>query len=213
MNTKYINHFFSLKAAHDILPFFTGCKKTAAKEITESFGAYHNAIEHLGPINEEWVVVSVGDGKRPRTGAVFRFLTKASKVISIDQEADLKWFESDLKEIYKVEPRDFMVAQHKIEDIFPSRFFVTYEETLEQIIKDKHLLILGVHSHANISDSIKVLAPGAKSVNVLWMPCCKQVERNFLDKEKIAKCEKFVTYNDKEIWSAKNQIYLWKNLK
>lgn len=207
MNTKYINHFFSLKASQDLLPFFTGCKKNAAKEITESFGAYHNVLEKIGPIDENWVVVSVGDGKRPRTGSVFRFLTRAASVISIDPELDTNWFCKDLWEIYKVCPRDFFVIQNKVEEILDNSLV-----EFQSKIKDKNLLILGVHSHARISDSIKTLAKGAKSVSILWMPCCSQVESQYLNKGFVEKCEFFTTYRDPEIWSAKNQVYIWKNI-
>jgi hypothetical protein len=203
MRNKYINHFFSLKCAQDLLPFFTGCKKNAAKEVTESFSAYHNCLEHFGVLDDSWVVYSVGDGKRPRTGATFRLLTKAAHVHSIDPATDLEWISGPLKDIYHVELRNYSAWNCKVEDIVYAP---------ENFSKGKNVLILGVHSHAQISESIKKLAFRAKSVNIFWMPCCNQIERKYLDKDYIAKCDKFVTYNDEEVWSAKNQVYLWKNI-
>lgn len=202
MRAKYINHFISLKCAQDLLPFFTGCKKTAAKEITESFSAYHNCLEHFGVLDDSWVVYSVGDGKKPRTGATFRLLTKAKHVYSIDPATDLNWLNVTLNELYHVKLRDYTAFDCKVEDlVLPA-----------SLNEGKNVLILGVHSHAQISESIKKLTCGAKSVSIFWMPCCNQIEKKYLDKEYIAKCEKFVTYDDEEVWSAKNQVYIWKNI-
>jgi hypothetical protein len=190
-----------LKAAMDLCPFFIGCKKNAAKEITESFSAYTNCLEHIGEMNDDWVVASVGDGKRPRTASVFRFLTRANQVLSIDPALDLNWIEKDLPEIYNVRPRGMTYFKNKVENI-----------EAPECIKGRNLLIVGVHSHGGVLDSIKKLGPGAKSISVFWMPCCRAIDPKMFDKDIILGCDKFVTFNDPEIWSAKNQIYLWKNV-
>lgn len=66
----YVNWFFSLRCAPDLMPFFPN-----AKEMTESFGAFAAAEKYVPMARDKGVVVCVGDGHTPRTAATFAFRT------------------------------------------------------------------------------------------------------------------------------------------
>lgn len=195
MNIKYISHFFSLNCARDIIPFFTsGSKKTAAKEVTESFGMYVNAQEQFNTDFKDWVIVSVGDGKRPRTGSVFRFVTKCHKVYSVDPEADLNWFEKTLPELFQVVPRDFTVYPKKAADV-------------KIDCEGKKTLLVLCHSHCPMKEAVNCLT-NYSNLSMISMPCCQSIDASYLDKEFLSG-RKFSLFRDKEVWSPKNLIYCW----
>lgn len=69
-SSLYVNRFFSLKCAPDLMPFFPN-----AKEMTESFGAFFAAERYIPMSRKQGIVICVGDGHTPRTAATFAYLT------------------------------------------------------------------------------------------------------------------------------------------
>lgn len=97
---KYIEHFLATNCAAELLnlKLFPNMK-----EITESWGCFEATHKLESPFNwdnPEVTCVVVGDGHRPRTGAMFAFRTKWS-VISIDPEFHPKTYNVDRLSLIK----------------------------------------------------------------------------------------------------------------
>lgn len=190
---KYISHFFSQKCAHDLLPFFIGCKRRAGKEVTESFGMFH-ACDDID-LND-CIVISHGDGKLPRTGAVFAFMSRA-EVHSVDPELDLNWFEVELpKHFGGLRPR--RMTLHK-----------DYGHKVKIDCQGKHCILIGTHSHCHLKDAVTIPFNYSK-LTVIQCPCCVNIPDKFLTRY-FTERTGFNYYKDSNIWSPKNEIYIWKD--
>ena len=184
-NTRYINQFFALRTAPELLPYFAGDENGAAKEVTEAFGllrAYEKHTTHSMK-NPDVKVVIVGDGVRPRCGATFAYLTKAS-VISIDPNANLNF--PPLKAAQRL-----TVIKSKIEDV------IIHCDWLDTV------LILP-HSHADMNAAIQSLS-GWRTLDIINMPCCVNIPANWSKNWDIV-------YVDEGIWTPKNKIYVWNDV-
>ncbi len=186
-----------MNCARDVMPFFIGCRKRSAKEVTESFGLLENARDAFGDLRD-WVIISVGDGKRPRTGSAFRFATKAHWVHSIDPETDVTWFEKTLPEKFDVRPRSFSVHKNFAHEL---RGAINCE--------GKKTLVIQCHSHAATREALDV-AFNYASLSLIEMPCCKKLDTRLFDKA-LVKEAGLETYSDGQILSGKNQIYIWRD--
>lgn len=141
---RYIDEFVTLKCAADLLArslFPNG------KEITESMAAYNAVRQHrLANLDDpNVVVVVVGDGHVPRTGALFA-MRSAWQVLSVDpvlRERD-----------YNV--NRLVCIRGKIEDN-PLGFY-------------KHAVIIAVHSHATITATLDNVFAERRSL--VAIPCC-----------------------------------------
>ncbi len=187
----YLSEFIRCKCSSDLiqLKYFPN-----AKEVTESFGAYNALRRYLQddfPLNSKnTIAVVVGDGGRPRTGATFAFRTNWA-VHSIDPNVFKTTM--DIGEFKKVkEVERLFVYRRRIEKI--------NAELLN--IKNKDLLIVCVHSHASLSDCLKVLKTNGKRT-IISMPCCKKDDLNI---------EPTITYDDISINSEKRTVNIYKNV-
>ena len=136
---KYINQFLSLRCCTDMvnLKLFPN-----GKEITESFGAFRAVSHYVGLSGD---IFCIGDGRTPRTGALFAFMTKLN-VWSIDPDVLGDWTAIN----------NLAVIRAKIEDV-------------PQFVTDK-AVIVSVHSHAPVQamwDSVK-----AREKWMIHIPCC-----------------------------------------
>lgn len=69
----HLDRFFKHPSKEILVPFFPN-----AKEVTESFGAFHAVNEHLSHLSRDDInvaVICVGDGHSPRTGMLFAVCT------------------------------------------------------------------------------------------------------------------------------------------
>lgn len=147
---RYIEEFFRLdKSASDML--LLGIFPNA-KEVTESYAAF-NAVRkniELDTKDTNVVVISVWDGRTPRTAALFAFLTKWQS-ISVDPQLNtekIPFWESKIQRL-KCIPK-------KIEDID---------------LKFKKVIIVAVHSHAPLLEILNhVKAEEQRSL--ISIPCC-----------------------------------------
>ena len=161
-------------------------QRAAAKEITESMAAFNAVRKIVMPntgirYNDENVFVfAVGDGHRPRTGALFAMRTKW-RVISVDPEMNILGRDSEIKRL--------TAFKKKIEDcnfIHESPLFST-------------AIIVLVHSHTTVPACLKSVT-GFTRRHVVSIPCC--VPQDIPKKV-------FYGYADKGIWSEKNQVKVW----
>ena len=128
-----------------------------AKEITESYAAFNATRNHLKFVDRgdpNVTLVAVGDGRTPRTAALFAFKTNW-KCISIDpmlNESKIPFWESNIQRLKCV--------PEKIED---------YEVTGGDIV------IAAVHSHAPLSAILENIS-GNRSL--IAIPCCVPYEHS-----------------------------------
>jgi hypothetical protein len=143
---RYINLFITGKCSPDLLAneLFPN-----AKEITESYAMFE-ATTHLEEgfeWNREGVTcVVVGDGHKPRTGAMFAYRT-AWNVVSVDP---------------KMVPRTFNIKR-----------LTTYRRKIEECTLDYSgpVVIVLPHSHAKIAECLKHITSLTKRA-VITMDCC-----------------------------------------
>lgn len=128
-----------------------------AKEVTESFGCFHATIDALGGMEacgRDITCVVVGDGTKPRTGALFALRTRWN-VISIDPIMRRTDWGKEINRLTAI--------QGKAED-FPMQY-------------DTDLVLVFPHSHA---DSQKVLQAHTVTEGytrtVVWLPCCVEMK-------------------------------------
>ena len=146
---KYINEFIKLNlSAVDMLK--NGIFPDA-KEITESYGmfnAVHTKIK--SDLNDPSVtLVSVGDGKQPRTATLFAFRTKW-ECISIDPGLNTSKISEWEKNI-----RNLKCIPDLVENV--------------EISRDK-VIIVATHSHAPLPAILSNIKGKVRSL--VAMPCC-----------------------------------------
>lgn len=149
---KYMEHFVKLKCAPDLLQMKLFPN---AKEISESMGAFEAVTTHVlkGDFSQfgdkNTVMICVGDGVVPRTGALFKFRTSWN-CISIDPEVRLttEWEE-------KI--KGLTVIKKRLEEMG-----FDYPEN--------RVIVVMVHSHARIKDVFKHIK--AKELHIVSIPCC-----------------------------------------
>jgi len=147
---KYLNEYLSLSCCPDL----NAAKIWPnAKEITESMGAFSAVRNHILKNDDKLfkskdiVLLSVGDGKTPRTAALFACRT-AWECYSIDPILNLnkQWPFKRLN-----------LWKNKIED-------------LKFEFKDKECIIVMVHSHASVKKTLTHIT--AKIRHLVTIPCC-----------------------------------------
>ena len=156
---RYINEFFKLKCAPDLLTYKLFPN---AKEITESFAAFRGVATLIMPgrfdFNSENVkIICVGDGHTPRTAALFAMRTK--------------W------DCYSVDP----VLRNNEYPITRLSLYNNKIEDLDLSFPDDIVVIVCVHSHAKIKDMLDYIH--GKERHLLSIPCC--VTHEIADKQYI----------------------------
>lgn len=187
VSSKYADELIKLKCSPELLA--TGYFPNF-KEITESFGAYHAFRKYVISDQKELgdastVVVVVGDGNTPRTGAVFAYRS-AFTVISVDPR--LKTTDTDVKRLVlfkdKIENKDFSYLRG------------TYN----------NIVLVNVHSHAKLHDSIKsvekMFHTGCK-FSIINIPCCLSPGQGDL-----SRADKDIEYEDWGITSPKRTVQI-----
>lgn len=152
MNNKYVSRFFKLKAAGDLMNtrYFPNLK-----ELTESMAAFE-AVQQarvFAPNDRDVVLVSVADGHKPRTGALFAFRT-AWTCYSVDPVLNVP--------VDKVQR--LYCHKTKIEDFKLNRSY-------------SKLVVVAVHSHAPL-EAIDTVLPNWNVRVVVAIPCCFIQELN-----------------------------------
>lgn len=142
---RYVDAFLNSKCAstlvlHQLFP--------NAKEITESWSMF-DATRHLGPefawSSPDVLVACVGDGRTPRTAAMFAFRTQ--------------W------QAHSIDP-DLQPSTLPIERLTQHRARVA-DVSLEH---DGPVLIVACHSHARLADTLAAI--NGRTRSLIAMPCC-----------------------------------------
>jgi hypothetical protein len=183
MNT-YHKRFLNSFSSENVIGLFSRYKN-AHKEITESWAMLEAAKSYYPFPHDDTLVVVVGDGASPRTGAIFAYFTKA-QVLSIDPAFNMvHWREHCEKQKGMGFPiRNLVVSKDKVENI-----------TVET---SKHLLMIWPHSHADMNGgSFK-----GKTKTTIAMPCCVKIPDNWMDRHHIC-------YRDSNVLSPQNTIHVW----
>lgn len=180
---RYIEEFVSLNCAPDMLALKLFPN---AKEITETMACFNAVRTHIIPKygleyrQKDVNVVVIGDGHKPRTGALFAMRT-AWKVDSIDPLMDFD--DNQVKRL--------RTWKSKIEDIL----YLGYGE--------EAAILVFPHSHARIDEMLRKIV--AKTIHVISIPCCVPQEISGIMPD--------VVYKDENIWSEKNEVKIWLDIK
>lgn len=185
--SKYLEHFVRSKCAPDLLVWkmFPNCK-----EITESWGCFE-ATKHTRKFSSDFwnnpnrLVIVVGDGKRPRTGATFAMRT-AWTVISVDPAIDRPY--PQIKRLHTI--------SSKVEEWTPEPIWC--EQTRSS---NTPVLVVAPHSHASLRQSLQKAQSFSDEVEVISLPCCVQ--------DDLSNGQLFF-YTDHHITSAKNRVNVYK---
>lgn len=177
----YLNEFIQLSSAPDMLEL--GLFPNV-KEISESMGCFHAAIELFGGMEclgrHDIAVVVIGDGVSPRTAGLFAFRSR--------------W------DCYAIDP--LMREKYKGK-INRTVLYATKGEDVEIEFGDKEIVLIYPHSHASIKNTYQNFTTTGKK-HIISIPCCKD---NDLGNTKA------IYYRDKYILSPKNEVYIWKDVK
>lgn len=174
----HLHRFFRLNTA----PLLMGQRVFPnLKEVTESMGAFvaiHNHLmPHVDRNSNDVDVYCVGDGHSPRTAALIACLTKWN-CHSIDpQMRNKKW---DFKRL--------TTYKSKVQDVsFTGK-------------ENKTAIIVCVHSHASLKDSVKSIN-GYGTTYLVNIPCCVKPDLGQ---------QPFVSYLDYGIHSEKREVSIYK---
>jgi len=181
-NLCYLHELTRLRCAPDLLAM--GLFPNA-KEVTESFAAYHAVRSHLPGFSlsdRSITLLAVGDGVTPRTGATFA-LRSAWSCISIDPAL-----------------RDDNIRRvcSRVERLRAIPLHVQFVEPIEC----DRAIIVAVHSHAKLEDAVRSVR--AREVAVVAMPCCVP--------QPLA-TPPDVEFVDPGIASPQNRVLVWRNVR
>lgn len=182
---KYHAEFLSSFTSENVVGLFSRYNQ-APKEITESWGILTAAKKYIPNLNDHIVVV-VGDGCSPRTGALFAYYTRA-EVYSIDPLHNLEhWADHSQKQAGMG---------------FPIQRLTPHKGKIEDFLIDcegKPLLVVWPHSHAPMT--AKSFQNYSRRSDIA-LPCCNPLPKGFADRPHIS-------YEDYHIISPKRTIHVW----
>ena len=180
-STVYLDEFFRLRCASDILAKGIFYVNNPAKEISESMAVFNAVRRTAGdsifhsPTN---LLVSVGDGSTPRTAGLFAFRSKMS-CFSIDPLGKNGW---DIKGL--------AVIPKCIEDVSIGCDIPPWE----------YRVLVACHSHAPLEVAVQKFKPHL----VVAMQCCVP---QFVGND--APITGFKEYHDWGVWSDKRHNKVW----
>lgn len=205
----YVDEFFDSYCAADILPYYGNfmSARERNKEITESMACLHGALDYLSLDRKasKVVIMVIGDGKYPRTGALFAFFTSWT-VLSIDPIMDMEFnkhytqFKSDIgRPIQRL-------------NLFPMKF----EEMSQNLIslRDAELVVVLPHSHILFQDMVDKVATFESpdyEYAVVSLPCCVALPPQLVSK-KAFDITNFISYTDPNVRSEKRNMVIHKHM-
>ena len=183
---SYIDEFITFSRSHEMLALKLFPN---AKEITESFAAYAAVRAHVDADlkNENIAVLCVGDGRVPRTAATFAMRSRWT-CFSVDPAMKEKWTKREIV------PR-LQAFSRKIEDVGFNSYFGTSPS-----LGFDHAIVVAVHSHASLLESLHAARDLSSKVSVVSMPCC--VKEDLYNPD--------VSYEDMGIDSPARRVNIWR---
>ena len=186
-NPKHINRFLKRNCALDLLnPKFH--MKWDAKEISESEAMLYAIWTHLEvrPTDENVVAYCVGDGARPRTGALLAFTTQW-KVQSIDPL--LSQWNNEYMPVQRL-----TIIPSRVQDVLQVNNYITRQTRI----------IVAPHSHAPLKDCLHLFKNNAGPNHIVAMPCCQDLHLH-QEPDKV--------YYDWACLSPERLVKVWKDIK
>jgi len=183
--STYPERVLGMKCASDLLEKGLFPRKHLFKELSESYAAFNAVEKHLPHLNRKdpnVAVIVIGDGTRPRTAALFAYLTRWTA--------------------YSTDPR--MKPGYYGERIVTNT--MKHEDAVYHIGDATKILVVAVHSHGPLSLAHRQIDSNLplKSLSVVSMPCCYD--------QWYGKFPASVQYEDPLVWSPKNKITIWKGV-
>jgi hypothetical protein len=187
ISSRYVTEFLQLHCAAELAESRVF---PDAKELTESFSAFNAWRAHLSDDfsadDPNITLVSVGDGRTPRTAALFAFRTRWN-CIAVDPEMGLA---KDSKAPYAIDRLQHYCA--KIE---------------EMRIKTKRCIIVMVHAHVPLTTTLRSIeASEGGTAACIALPCCNYYSA--IDAPNRAVPE----YEDMSVISPHRTVRVWKEL-
>ncbi|MFW5490397.1 MAG: hypothetical protein ACNI3A_18555 [Desulfovibrio sp.] len=174
-STSYFDEFLRLECSRDLLKYKLYPK---AKEVTESFAAFHAVRNHLFPDSmhdPNITMVAVGDGYTPRTAATFAYRSKWL-CHSVDPVMDTREFDIDR----------LVVHRKRIEDVR---------------IQGDIVVVVCVHAHVEpevIAESIE-----ARERHWVVIPCCDHDHDTLMGQAPYCEYDDFAIWSPKhrvQVW-------------
>jgi len=173
INMSYIDRFLGWKCAHELLDL----EIYNARELTESIAMRQAAVKvkkglGIDNRNTEVLIVVVGDGATPRTGAIIAYTT-SWKVRSVDPQMRSEWIHNDPYEDDYINNRIRRIACYRntIENW-------CFDNILEK--KFKHIVIMAPHTHCSIMPAIDWAFRNkefkmVENIHFIANPCCYEL--------------------------------------
>ena len=171
------------------MPFFLP-HKHAPKEMSESVGCLMAAMNIDAPLKDARVIV-VGDGVKPRTGAVFALFTKAI-VHSIDP-------------LMRTALLGLRVEGGGLPNLDRLSCHTSKGQDMKINCAGERVLVVLPHSHCPMQDAAEIPYNYSR-LDIINLPCCVAVPDNFLNIVSPPK-----VYKDPNILSGKNTMYVWED--
>lgn len=180
---RYVNLFLRSKCAPDMLSLELFPN---TKEITESFGMYHNVVSAMGDkfYTNDYIIVSVGDGSTPRTGATFAFKSK--------------------HEVHSIDPAMKTEKVGRYSGVKRLNIHCCNAQDVSIDCKGLPVIVVGVHSHATVEQSIAGLS-NYSGLYFFGMQCCVPLKPKDGDK-----WDMFYENTDWGIYSPERTVQGWK---
>ncbi|CAE8592891.1 unnamed protein product, partial [Polarella glacialis] len=181
-SSRYLSELLSLACAPELLKLRL---YPDAKELTESFAAFHAVRTHLSasfaPDDPAVTVVCVGDGSVPRTAALFAFRTR--------------WT------CYAVDPQ----MRRPGENWGGVERLIGMTAKIEDCkFEAEKLLIVCVHAHVGLAECLAVVE-AKEALGIVAMPCCNYYNRLQMPDPMMPLAE----YHDSGVVSPHRLVRIW----
>ena len=180
---RYIKYFLSLKASADILYRQLFPHKTACKEISETIAIYRAVADHLKLDTNRQDILVVVPGDGVTPRTAATFAF-LTKWKCLSIDLAMKEQNWDVQRLTAVKANA---------DNYPIN------------AEGKEVIVLYCHSHSNLLRNIQQISNSSK-LHVVAMPCCTALPHQLM-------ILPHLTYRDQHVWSTKNDIHIWKELK
>jgi hypothetical protein len=185
--SRYLDEFVRLSRSPEMLSLKLFPN---AKEITESFGAYAAVREHLDLDfgDPSICVLAVGDGFVPRTAATFA-MRSAWICFSVDPNMRDRGWSRKVERLHAYRDKILPLGGWYVPDEFAFSF--------------SRCVLVCVHSHASLWQSILSARGLAGKVSIVSIPCCVKHDYQIAAE---------VVYKDEGIISPERKVFVWRDV-
>jgi len=166
------------------------------KELCESMAAWTHLRKYFSdeiakPQKGDCLVV-VGDGVKPRIGALCAFLARGWTCYSIDPQLqvspnDARWVHDPAHKV-----SNLVCLRRKIQDV---------------CIKANRVIFILMHAHVSLADTLLSVNATTEVLGVLSVPCCNNYEHQSL----VWNQPPNFTFKDTQMLTERCEVRIWKN--